>query len=102
MAAYLGVPARIFVPSFMPAPTRARIEGEGAEVTVVDGDYNDSVAAAKQEADKDERSLLVMDFGWEGYERIPQVRLPNFLDGSKEAYTVLTSCSGLSKATARC
>ncbi len=73
MAKYLGVPAKIFVPSFMPVTTRARITGEGAEVVVVNGDYDDSVAAAKEEAAK-AGSLLVMDFGWEGYEVIPQVR----------------------------
>jgi len=73
MAKYLGVPAKIFVPSFMPVTTRARIKGEGAEVVVVNGHYDDSVAAAKEEAAK-AGSLLVMDFGWEGYEVIPQVR----------------------------
>jgi diaminopropionate ammonia-lyase len=73
MAKYLGIPAKIFVPSFMPATTQARIRSEGAEVVVVSGSYDDSVDEAKQEAEKD-GSLLVMDFGWEGYEVIPQVR----------------------------
>lgn len=72
MAKYLGIPSKIFVPSFMPVTTRARIRSEGAEVVVVNGNYDDSVAVAKQEAEKN-GSLLVMDFGWEGYEVIPQV-----------------------------
>jgi diaminopropionate ammonia-lyase len=72
MAKYLGVPAKIFVPSFMPVTTQERVRGEGAEVVVVRGNYDDSVAAAKQEAASN-GSLLVMDFGWDGYEKIPQV-----------------------------
>lgn len=72
MAKYLGISAKVFVPSFMPVTTQERIRREGAEVLVVSGNYDDSVAAAKQEAEKD-GSLLVMDFGWEGYEVIPQV-----------------------------
>lgn len=71
MARYLGIPAKIFVPSFMPVTTRAKISEEGAEVAVVNGNYDDSVAAAKQDAET-HGSLLVMDFGWEGYEVIPQ------------------------------
>lgn len=78
MAKYLDVPAKIFVPSFMPVTTLTRIQREGAEVVVVNGSYDDSVAAAQQEAEKD-GSLLVMDFGWEGYEVIPQVWTPVLL-----------------------
>ncbi|KAB5549561.1 tryptophan synthase beta subunit-like PLP-dependent enzyme [Coniochaeta sp. 2T2.1] len=71
MARYLGIHAKVFVPSFMPETTRAKIRGERADVVVVDGDYDDSVAAAKKESETG-GSLLVMDFGWEGYELVPQ------------------------------
>ncbi|OIW23846.1 tryptophan synthase beta subunit-like PLP-dependent enzyme [Coniochaeta ligniaria NRRL 30616] len=71
MAKHLGIPTKIFVPSFMPVTTQALIRREGAELVVVNGNYDDGVAAAKQEAAND-GSLLVMDFGWEGYEIIPQ------------------------------
>lgn len=73
MAKYLTVPAKIYVPSFMPETTRARIRSEGAEVIVVAGNYDDSVAAARQEADAIENAILVMDIGWDGYETIPGV-----------------------------
>lgn len=72
MAKYLGIPAKIFVPSFMPVTTQTRIGSEGAGVVVVPGSYDDSVVVAKKEAEKD-GSLLVMDFGWQGYEVVPQV-----------------------------
>lgn len=74
MASYLHMPAKILVPAFMPETTRARIRSEGVQVVVVDGNYDDSVAAARQEADIDPKAILVMDTGWDGYEEIPEVR----------------------------
>lgn len=74
MAKYLGIPARILVPSFMPDTTRERIRSEGADVVVVEGNYDDSVSVARQAAET-EGLLLVMDFGWEGYEVVPEVRV---------------------------
>lgn len=71
MARYLHITAIIFVPDFMDQATQQKIEGEGAEVVIVDGDYDCSIAKAREEADKD--GLLVMDVSWEGYEEIPEV-----------------------------
>jgi diaminopropionate ammonia-lyase len=71
MAKYLQITAIIFVPDFMDEATRRKIEGEGAEVVVVDGDYDFSVKMAREEADRN--GLLVMDVSWEGYEQIPEV-----------------------------
>ena len=72
MAGYLGVGARIFVPGYMVEETRGRIRGEGAEVIVVKGSYDDSVVSAKADVEKS-GGILVVDFGWEGYEEMPQV-----------------------------
>lgn len=72
MARYLGIPSVIFVPESMDQATQDKIGSEGAKVTVVDGDYDDSIQAAREEAEKD-NSLLVMDVSWKGYEEIPQV-----------------------------
>ncbi|KAL2137316.1 hypothetical protein VTI74DRAFT_5047 [Chaetomium olivicolor] len=55
----------------MPKTTRERIRGEGAEVKVIDGDYDDAVQAVKRAA-KAEAALLVMDISWEGYETVPK------------------------------
>ncbi|KAG8159668.1 hypothetical protein KVR01_010305 [Diaporthe batatas] len=71
MAKYIGVPAAIYVPSFMPETTRARIRSEGAELLVVDGSYDDGVAAARAEAERNDLAILAMDMGWEGYTAFP-------------------------------
>lgn len=68
MAKYIGVPAKIFIPSFMPETTRHRVRSEGAELIVIDGNYDESVAAAKTETETNPKSILVMDMGWNGYE----------------------------------
>lgn len=73
MAKYIGIPAKIYVPSFMPETTRARIRSEGAELLVVDGSYDDSVAAARAESERNELAILAMDMGWEGYTTFPGV-----------------------------
>ncbi|KAK4129112.1 tryptophan synthase beta subunit-like PLP-dependent enzyme [Parathielavia appendiculata] len=71
MARYMGIPAVVYVPAHMPETTRNMIRGEGAEVRVVDGDYDVAVEATKEAAMVD-GSLLVMDISWEGYETVPQ------------------------------
>jgi diaminopropionate ammonia-lyase len=71
MAKYLRVKALIFVPSFMDEATQKKIEGEGATVVVVDGDYDQSISKAREEANKG--GMLVMDVSWKGYEEIPEV-----------------------------
>ncbi|KAK8178574.1 tryptophan synthase beta subunit-like PLP-dependent enzyme, partial [Phyllosticta citribraziliensis] len=74
MARLLALPARIFVPNTMDAPTRHKIASEGADVRVVPGDYDASIAAAKHDADDDTAPvapLLVMDTSWDGFEEIP-------------------------------
>jgi diaminopropionate ammonia-lyase len=58
MASYLHITAIIFVPDFMDRATQQKIQSEGAEVVVVDGDYDHSVQCARDEADKG--GLLVM------------------------------------------
>ncbi|KAG9190054.1 diaminopropionate ammonia-lyase [Alternaria panax] len=71
MAGYLGVKAVIFVPEFMDEATRGKIGREGAEVRVVEGDYDDSVAKAREEVEG-KGGMLVMDVSWEGYTEIPE------------------------------
>jgi len=69
VAAWFGFDARIYVPEGTAAMRISAIESEGAEVTVVDGSYDNAVkqAAGLQE----ERSILVQDSAWPGYEVIP-------------------------------
>ena len=69
-AKLVGFPADIWVPAgTVPARIEA-IEGEGATVTVVEGGYDAAVRAAAEAAD--ERTLVVSDTSWPGYEVVPQ------------------------------
>ncbi|WP_434443326.1 pyridoxal-phosphate dependent enzyme [Lentzea sp. E54] len=61
-----GQQAHVFVPRTVPAPAIEAIRAENAEVTMVDGTYDDAVARAA-EAD----GILVQDMGLPGYEEIP-------------------------------
>jgi diaminopropionate ammonia-lyase len=69
VARWLGLGAEVFVPKGT-APARiAAIESEGAWVTVIDGTYDATVAAAARVRGDD--VLLLQDHGWPGYEEIP-------------------------------
>jgi diaminopropionate ammonia-lyase len=70
MAALLGLAARIFVPAGMAAARIRAIEGEGAQVMVVDGTYDEAVALAAEQASP--RCLVISDTAWPGYETIPR------------------------------
>ena len=70
MARLLGFSCRIFVPKgTVPARIHA-IQNEGAEVTVVDGDYDASVARSAEEAS--DRCLVISDTSWPGYDVTPR------------------------------
>jgi diaminopropionate ammonia-lyase len=63
MAKYLGVKARIFVPAMLDDYLKGNIAGEGAEVVVCDGDYDQAVLATKAAAENhaDGKGLLISD-----------------------------------------
>ena len=68
MAALLGLEARIFVPRGT-APARIEaLQSEGAEVTVVDGSYDDAVMEAS--LFQDEWTLLIQDTSRQGDETV--------------------------------
>ena len=69
-ARMLGFAARVWVPASTVQARIAAIEGEGAMVTVVDGGYDDAVQAAAGAAD--DRTLVISDTSWPGYEVVPQ------------------------------
>src|SRR5829696_1509392 len=69
VAGLLGLGARIFVPEDMAEARREAIVGEGAEVIVVSGTYDEAVE--RSAAEEGERGLVVSDMSWPGYERIP-------------------------------
>ncbi len=69
VARLLELGARIFVPEDMVPARREAVAGEGAEVVVVDGTYDDAVERSAEESG--ERGLVISDMSWPGYERIP-------------------------------
>jgi diaminopropionate ammonia-lyase len=69
MARMLGVASEILVPAGTAEARVAAIESEGARVRVVDGSYDDAIAASARLADAD--TLVVSDTSWEGYHETP-------------------------------
>lgn len=66
----LGHPARVYLPRGVHPVAAAAITDEGADVVEVDGDYDEAVAQAAQDAQRT-GALLVQDTAWPGYEQIP-------------------------------
>jgi diaminopropionate ammonia-lyase len=69
MARLLGFECDIFVPAGMVGARIRAMEMEGSTVTIVDGDYDDAVARAADQAS--DKCLIVSDTSWPGYETIP-------------------------------
>ncbi|MFN8025740.1 MAG: diaminopropionate ammonia-lyase [Acidimicrobiia bacterium] len=69
MAKLLGLGAHVLVPAGTADARITGIESEGAKVDVVDGTYDDAVAASAALAD--EHTLVVSDTSWEGYTEVP-------------------------------
>lgn len=70
MAHLLGFAAHIFVPREMAQARIDAIKGEGADVTMVAGSYDDAVIQAAALASGD--ALVISDTAWEGYTQIPR------------------------------
>jgi len=69
VARLLGLGAKIFVPGNMTVARREAIAGEGAEVILVEGTYDEAVERSAEEEGED--ALVISDMSWRGYERIP-------------------------------
>lgn len=72
MASMLGAKAHVYVPNAMLETTKSKIVHEGAEVVVVDGQYDDAVKEAER-ISQEKRGLFIADVAWEWYQEIPQV-----------------------------
>jgi diaminopropionate ammonia-lyase len=71
MARLIQADAHVFVPAVVGRAAVALIRGEGAEVTVVEDSYDQTVRRAARFAGA-ERALLVQDTAWPGYEQVPR------------------------------
>jgi diaminopropionate ammonia-lyase len=71
MARLVGVPAQVFLPAVAAPAARQAIAGEGAQVTRIDGHYDEAVDAARRWARERPGTALVQDTAWPGYEQVP-------------------------------
>lgn len=78
MGKILGIRSSVFVPRVMLEKTKDLIRGEGAEVTVVGGDYDKAVREADRQC-TERGGILIQDDGWPGYEEVPQVSIHSLL-----------------------
>ena len=85
----LGVPAVVFVPEVMLTETAALIEGEGADVIRVHGNYDASVRLAEQYAAGHAGHALVQDTSWPGYEQVPACIIEGYQTLVREVDTQL-------------
>jgi len=69
-AAMLGLRSHIFIPDVVSESAADAIRAEGATVTIVSDSYDAAVVAAASAAT--DRSLLIQDSAWPGYEVVPQ------------------------------
>ena len=69
MARLLGLAAQILVPEGTAEARIAAIAGEGADVEIVRGSYDEAVELAAARAD--EHHLVISDTSWPGYEDVP-------------------------------
>jgi diaminopropionate ammonia-lyase len=76
VACLLGAEARILVPAGTAQARIAAITAEGAQVDVVDGSYDEAVAAAARLAG--EHCVVVSDTAWPGYQQIPRLVIEGY------------------------
>ena len=60
----------VYVPKYTTEQRIKNIKKHGAEVIIVDGDYDEAVATAREESKK-KGYVLIQDNSWEGYTDIP-------------------------------
>ncbi|KAJ9291816.1 hypothetical protein DTO021C3_717 [Paecilomyces variotii] len=71
MAQLLGITSIIFVPEHMDEKTRSLIAAQGAQVVLVQGDYDRAVQDASRHTENTSGALLIQDTAFEGYEDVP-------------------------------
>jgi diaminopropionate ammonia-lyase len=69
--------ARIYIPKGASQFRIQAIAAEGAEVTIVDGSYDDSVIAVARDANA-HGWLVISDTAWPGYETIPRLIMAGY------------------------
>ena len=87
-AQHLGCHSVVYMPK---GSSRARFEairGHGADVLIIDGNYDDAVRLAEQQA-KEKNWILVQDTALEGYETIPTQIMQGYMTILDESFEQL-------------
>jgi diaminopropionate ammonia-lyase len=92
VAQWLGLEARIFVPSFVSHGRCQAIRSEGAELTIVDGVYDDAVDAAAEAAEAAD-TLLISDTARSTSDPIPQLVTAGYATAFAEVEKQISKCS---------
>ena len=71
MAKRLGLECAIVIPDGVSEQAINNIAGEGAEITIIDGDYDEAVELAKEITSTLDHAIHIQDMSWPGYEEIP-------------------------------
>ncbi|MFM1777735.1 MAG: hypothetical protein RL741_353 [Actinomycetota bacterium] len=71
MAKRLGLECAIVIPDGVSEQAINNIAGEGAEITIIDGDYDEAVELAKEITSTLDNAIHIQDMSWPGYEQIP-------------------------------
>ena len=84
----LGCKAVVYMPAGSSAERLANIRAQGAEATITNMNYDDTVRFAARQAEKN-GWVLVQDTAWKGYETIPSWIMQGYLTMANEAATAL-------------
>ena len=87
MAALLGLQAHILVPRDMTVARLDALRAEGAQVTVVDGTYDEAVTRSAALAD--DRHVVISDTSWDGYVNVPGWAIDGYATMVAETLSVL-------------
>ena len=71
VGSWLSLPVEVVVPNVISAAAEAAIAAEGANVTRIDGSYDEAVVHAAELSRRVPGGELVQDTGWAGYETVP-------------------------------
>ena len=96
-AEQLGLKAVVFMPKGSSVIRAQNITNHGAECTITDLNYDDTVRLAHQTAEQN-GWVLLQDTAWEGYEQIPTWIMQGYMTLAIEAYEQLIE-SGASHPT---
>lgn len=79
-----GLDAKVYVPADTAAARIEAIEAEGASVVTVDGNYDDAVRLATEDARR-HGWTIISDTAWAGYEEIPRLIMAGYTKLMDEA-----------------